>query len=302
MSRHLLSIMDLEKTEIDALLDRAVELKQRAAAGKRETALHGKCLGLLFDKASTRTRLSFETAMIRMGGQSIFISAADTQIARGEPIRDTVRVMSGYLDGLIVRTYAQDTVREFAEWAEIPVISGLTDLYHPCQILSDLLTVVEKKGGYAGLKIAWVGDGNNVAHSWINAAARLGFSLRLGCPEECFPNEAVLAAAREAGADVEVLTDPAAAVEGADVLNTDVWASMGQEDLLESRKQIFLPYQLNQGLLSHADSEAIVLHCLPAHREEEITSEVLEGPQSAVWDQAENKMHLHKALLEMLLA
>lgn len=302
MKKDILSILDLEKADIDHLLGRAVELKRRKSSGITETTLAGRTLGLLFDKASTRTRLSFETAMIQLGGTSLFISARDTQIGRGEPIRDTARVMARYLDALVIRTYAQDTVAEFARYASIPVINGLTDLFHPCQVLSDLLTVVEKKGGYEGLVIAWVGDGNNVAHSWINAAAVLGLELRLACPADHFPNRGVMDKALALGRGRIILTtDPVAAVTGADVLNTDVWASMGQEELLEARKAVFRPYQLNGALVSKAKPDAIVMHCLPAHREEEITDAVLEGPQSVVWDQAENKMHLHKAVLETLI-
>ena len=302
MSRHIRSILDLTKDEIDGLFERALEIKQRHAQGIVDRSLRGKTLGLIFDKPSTRTRVSFEAAMAQLGGTSLYISAKDTQIVRNEPIKDTARVLSGYLDGLAIRTYSQAVLEEFAAHAAIPVINALTDRYHPCQVLSDLLTVIEHKGGYRGLKIAWVGDGNNMAHSWINAAGLLGFDLFLACPREYTPDAEILERAADASDGVIRLSeDPHAAVDGADVVNTDVWASMGQEEELEGRKRIFAPYQVDADLMTRADSEAIVMHCLPAHREEEISDEVLEGPSSVVWDQAENKMHMAKAILEWLV-
>ncbi len=303
MKKDILSLLDLEKADFDRLFDRAIELKKRRKQGLSDTPLAGKSLGLLFEKASTRTRLSFETAMIQLGGTPIFISSKDTQMARNEPIRDTARVMSRYMDALAIRTYSQEIAEEFAKYMDVPVINALTDLYHPCQVLSDIMTVIECKGGYAGLKIAWMGDGNNVAHSWINAAAVLGLKLSLGCPEGYFPDKTILDRALDRKCGTIVVTaDPAEAVKDADVIYTDVWASMGQEDLLEDRKKIFMPYQVNDALVSKAKADAIVLHCLPAHRDEEITDAVMEGPKSVVWDQAENKMHMHKAILEALMA
>jgi len=244
--------------------------------------------------------------MVQMGGVPTFISAKDTQIARNEPIKDTARVMSRYIDALVIRTYSQSTVEEFAKWSSIPIINGLTDLYHPCQVLSDIMTVIECKGGYQGLNIAWVGDGNNVAHSWINAASILGFNLTLACPEGYQPEGEIVQNSQckmqnSGRGAIRVIRDPVEAVKDADVINTDVWASMGQESESESRKKIFAPYQVNAELMKKAHQDAIVMHCLPAHREEEITDEVMEGSQSVVWDQAENKLHLHKALLEMLI-
>lgn len=299
MTKDLLTLLELSKEEIDILFQRAIELKRRHKQGIRENSLSGKTLGLLFDKASTRTRISFEAAMVQMGGVPTFISAKDTQIARSEPIKDTARVMSRYIDALVIRTYSQSMVDEFAKWSSIPIINGLTDVYHPCQALSDIMTVIECKGGYQGLNIAWVGDGNNVAHAWINAAAILGFNLTLACPEGYQPEKEIVQRANSGA--IRVITDPVEAVKDADVVNTDVWASMGQESESEARKKIFTPYQVNAALIKHARKNAIVMHCLPAHREEEITDEVMEGSQSVVWDQAENKLHLHKALLEMLI-
>jgi len=303
VKKDIRSLLDLTESDFIALFDRAAELKDRRRRGIADTPLAGKTLGLLFDKASTRTRVSFETAAAQLGGTPLFISAGTTQMARAEPVADTARVLSRYLDALAIRTYSQDLLEEFADHGEIPVINALTDRYHPCQVLSDLMTVIEKRGGYRGVKIAWVGDGNNVAHSWINAAAVLGLSLTLACPEGFFPDEKILEAAQAMSRGrIEVTANPAAAVADAGVIYTDVWASMGQEAEAENRKSIFMPYQVNADLLRKAPADVIVMHCLPAHRGEEITDEVLEGPASVVWDQAENKMHIHKAILEALMA
>ncbi len=302
MKKDILSIWDLTKDDVDRLIKRAIKLKTLQKQGMSEYKFSGKSLGLLFEKHSTRTRLSFEAAMIQLGGTPIYISTETTQMARHEPVKDTARVLSGYLDALAIRTYSQDLLEEFAIHCTIPVINALTDLYHPCQVLSDLMTVVELKGHYENLKIAWIGDGNNMAHSWINAAATLGLKLVLACPERYLPNPDILRRAKKQGiGDISVTTDPVLAITDADVVNTDVWASMGMEKEAEERKKVFIPYQLNQALLEKAKKDAIVLHCLPAHREEEITDEVLEGSQSAVWDQAENKLHMHKAILEALI-
>jgi ornithine carbamoyltransferase len=267
-----------------------------------ENTLAGKTLGLVFDKVSTRTRVSFQAAMTQMGGASLFINTRDSQISRSELVRDTARVLSRYLDVLAIRTYSQDQLEEFARYADIPVINALTDLYHPCQVLSDLMTVIECKGGYEGLKYAWVGDGNNVSHSWINAASVLGLDLTLACPEGYWPKNEVLGAARAGGQKpIRILHDPVEAVSGADVIYTDAWVSMGQESEYSQRRQRFEPYQVNEALVAQAKPDAIVMHCLPAHRGEEISESVLEGPQSVVWDQSENKMHMHKAVLEILI-
>jgi len=302
LKKDILTIWDLTKDDADCLIKRAIKLKTLRKHGVGEKLFFGKTLGLLFDKHSTRTRLSFEAAMIQLGGTPIYISTATTQIARQEKVNDTARVLSGYLDALAIRTYSQNLVEEYAKYCTIPVINALTDLYHPCQVLSDVMTVVEKKGSYQGLKIAWLGDGNNMAHSWINAAAVLGLKLVLACPKSDYPKRDILQKTTECGIEeISVTTDPLYAISDADVVNTDVWASMGMENEAEERKSVFFPYQLNQALLRKAKKEAIVLHCLPAHREEEITDEVLEGTQSVVWDQAENKLHMHKAILEALI-
>ena len=302
MTTHLLTLADLAKEEFEAFFKRAIELKEKQQKGTAVPMQAGKSLGLLFDKPSTRTRVSFETAMVQLGGSPLFISSKDTQMSRAEPIKDTARVLSRYLDALAIRTFSQETIEEFARFSTIPVINALTDAYHPCQVLSDLLTVIEHKGSVENLKIAWIGDGNNMAQSWINAAAVLGFELHLACPKDYFPDSKIMTAAmKKSKAKITLDTDPIAAIKNADVVNTDVWASMGQEAEQEARKKIFAPYQVNAALLEKAAKDAIVLHCLPAHREEEITEAVLEGPQSVVWDQSENKLHMHKAILDILL-
>ena len=302
MKKDILTLFDLSKEDFDLLFERAAELKKRFKSGVTDRTLGGKTLGLIFDKPSTRTRISFEAAMAQLGGTPIFISAKDTQIARNEPVQDTARVLSKYLDGLAIRTYSQEFLDEFAEFATIPVINALTDLFHPCQVLSDIMTVIEVKGGYEGIKIAWIGDGNNVAHSWINAAAVLGLNLVLACPDGYSPDRGVMERALDRRVGKIILTtDPVEAVDNADVVYTDVWASMGQEGELDDRKRVFEPFQVNKKLLKNAAENAVVMHCLPAHRGEEIHEDVLEGPNSVVWDQSENKLHMHKAILDVLL-
>jgi len=296
MKKDLLSIQDITKDEILALIDRGLKIK----AEKRRTdmPLKGYTLGLLFEKPSTRTRVSFETAMFRLGGNTIFMNKQDTQLSKNETVKDTARVLSRFLDILVVRTFSQEMLEKMAKWAEIPVVNALTDMYHPCQILSDAMTLKEKLGTLEGIKVAWVGDGNNVAHSWINLASKLGFRLVLACPPAYFPSKEVL---MHAGKNVEVTTDPAEAVKDADAINVDVWTSMGQEKEREQRLKDFAGYQLNRPLIDMAKPDVIVMHCLPAHVGEEISEEVFEGPHSVVFDQAENKMHLHQALLEAML-
>jgi ornithine carbamoyltransferase len=303
MARHLLRLSDFSKEELNAYIERAIVLKRETAAGVQHQQLAGKTIGLIFEKASTRTRVSFEAAMYGLGGQVIFLSTKETQLARSEPLKDMSRVMSRYVDGLVVRTYGQEVVSELARYSTIPVINALTDLFHPCQVLSDVMTVIEKKGNIANLKVAWIGDGNNMANSWVQAAARLGFELVLACPEGYDPQQDLLKEAQqETGARITVMRDPKEAVKGADVINTDVWASMGQEEEQQVRLQVFKEFQVDKALLSNARTDCIVLHCLPAHRGEEISDEVLEGPQCVAFDQAENKMHIHKAILEKHLA
>jgi ornithine carbamoyltransferase len=303
MAKHLLALKDFDRQELASYIDQALLLKKEARSGIRHQHLAGKTVGLIFEKPSTRTRVSFEAAMYGLGGRVIYLSGRDTQLARNEPLKDMARVMSRYVDGVVVRTFGQQVVDELARYSSVPVINALTDLHHPCQVLSDIMTVIEYKGAIADLHIAWVGDGNNMANSWIEAAARFGFSLSLACPQGYEPDPVILAAASSlAVRPIRVVRDPAEAVAGADVINTDVWASMGQENEQEERLAIFRPYQVNTALLARAKAGAIVLHCLPAHRDEEITDEVLEGPQCAAWDQAENKLHIHKAILLQHLA
>ncbi len=300
MTTHLISLWDFNNDELRAYIDRALLLKKEAQEGIRHQQLMGKTIGMIFEKPSTRTRVSFESAMYAMGGQVIYLSSRDTQLARNEPLKDMARVMSRYVDGLVVRTFAQAVVDEMAAYASVPVINALTDLYHPCQILSDIMTVLEVKDRpLEDLKISWIGDGNNMANTWVQAACRLGFELTLACPEGYDPDTDILAAARkEAIKPITVVRDPKEAIKDADVVNCDVWASMGQEDEQEKRLAIFQPYQVNSALLAAGKKDLSVLHCLPAHRDEEITDAVLEGPQCVAWDQAENKMHIHKAILE----
>jgi ornithine carbamoyltransferase len=302
MKKDLLNLIDLAPPEFEDLFRLAGRLKDLHRRGVPHRSLAGKMLGLIFDKSSTRTRLSFEAGMFQLGGTATFLSRKDIQLGRGETIADTARVMSRFLDGVVIRTFGQEIVDEFARHAESPVINGLTDLLHPCQILGDLFTILEKNGTCAGIKVAYVGDGNNVANSWINAAARLPFRLSLACPAGYEPDRAILERGmKESPEGVELLRDPAEAVRGADVVYTDVWASMGQEEEAEARKAVFRGYQVNDALLSLAKKEVLVMHCLPAHRGEEITGEVIDGPRSIVFDQAENRMHIQKAILETLL-
>lgn len=297
--KDLLGIADLSPAEIKGLLDIARQLKSGEL-----TCNANKVLGLLFYKASTRTRVSFSVAMYQLGGQVIDLNPSVTQVGRGEPIQDTARVLDRYLDILAIRTFQQEDVRLFAEYAGIPVINALTDLEHPCQILADLLTIEECFGSLEGKTVAYVGDGNNVANSLLLGCSLMGMNVRIAAPADYKPNDSIIKKAKELanhGAEIVITEDAIAAVKEAQVVYTDVWASMGQEDLASTRIPIFQPYQVNEKLLSHADSSAIVLHCLPAHRGEEITNEVIEGKQSRVWDQAENRMHAQKALLAILL-
>lgn len=298
MPRHFLAIPDFERDELYDILALAKRMK---TGDYRDQPLRGKTLAMIFEKSSTRTRVSFEVGMYQLGGHALFLSSRDIQLGRGEPIRDTARVLSRYVNGIMIRTFGHDTIQELARYSSVPVINGLTDLLHPCQILADLLTVQEEFGNDLGrMKIAWVGDGNNMAHSWLNAAYRFGFELRLACPEGYQPDRAILERAQE-NARIVLTTDPAVAVEGADVVNTDVWASMGQEEEAEQRKRAFEGYHVDDALMARASERAIFLHCLPAHRGEEVAAEVIDGPQSVVWQEAENRLHAQKALLEFLL-
>jgi ornithine carbamoyltransferase len=302
MKKDLLSIYELETADFDIIWKKAARLKKLLKEGKEHTSLKGKTLGMIFDKSSTRTRISFEVGMYQLGGIALFLNSRDTQIGRGEIISDSARMMSRYLNGIMIRTFAQDSVEEFARCASIPVINGLTDLLHPCQILSDLFTIKEKKGSYDKLKITYIGDGNNVANTWIEAAARLPIKLALACPEGYDPDMQIMAKGKKDSKEgITLYRDPLEAAKNADVLYTDVWVSMGQESEQEKRKKIFRNYQINKRLLKEAKKDVIVMHCLPAHRGEEISSDIIDGSQSVVIDQAENRLHVQKAILEILL-
>jgi len=296
---HLTSLWNFNREQLQAYINRALELKSEAKKGTRHTTLQGKTIALIFEKPSTRTRVSFEAAMYGMGGQVIYLPGRDTQLARNEPLKDMARVMSGYVDGMVIRTYGQEIVDELSQYATVPVINALTDLHHPCQVLSDIMTVIEKKGPITDVHVAWVGDGNNMANSWIEAASRMEFALTLACPAGYDPDQDILRRAQDTAVKpITVVRAPGQAVAEADVINVDVWASMGHEGQEEERLQIFRPYQVNTALLGTAKTDTIVMHCLPAHRDEEITDEVLEGSQCVAFDQAENKLHIHKAILE----
>lgn len=295
--RDFLAIPDLSADEIGALFDLALALKGGAGP---ERPLAGKTLAMIFTKSSTRTRVSFEVGAYQLGGTALFLSSRDIQLGRGEPIKDTARVLSRYVDGIMIRTFAHADVEELARHATVPVINGLTDHLHPCQILADLLTVREAFGTFEGKRVAWIGDGNNVANSWLNAASVLGFELRLACPEGYEPDHDIFERAK-AAASVAMFEDPDEAVAGAHVVNTDVWASMGQEAEQEARVLAFKGFTVDADLMSRAAPGAIFLHCLPAHRGEEVTEEVIEGSQSRVFDQAENRLHVQKALMVQLM-
>ncbi len=298
--RDFLTIWDLTKDEIENLIKRALELK--SGADKNKCPLIGKSIGLFFEKPSTRTRVSFEVGIYQLGGQSIYLSPKEMQLGRGESIADTARVLSRYLDGIVLRLYSHSTIEEFAIYSTVPVINGLSDLHHPCQALGDLMTILEKKGRLKEIRLAYIGDGNNVANSLIEAAARTGIDLTIACPEGYEPDPDVLDRAREdAAGDILILRNPKEAAGRADVIYTDVWVSMGQEKEEEKKKIKFKEYQINSQLLQCAKNDVIVLHCLPAHRSEEITDEIMDGKNSAVFDQAENRLHAEKALLEFLV-
>ena len=305
--KDLLSIHDLSCEEVETILDLAGELKAMQKAGIEHRILAGKTLGMIFEKSSTRTRVSFETGMFQLGGQALFLSNRDLQIGRGEPIKDTARVLSRYLDGVMIRTFEHEKVEEFARYADIPVINALTDLLHPCQALTDLLTIREHKGkNLEGLKMAYVGDGNNMTHSLMYAAAKTGMNFVAATPDGYAPEEEVVQRAqedaKETGASIALVSDPFIAAKDADILVTDTWASMGQEAEHEERKKIFAPYQINRELLAAADKRAIVMHCLPAYRGEEITDDVMEAFADVIFDEAENRLHTQKAILALLMA
>jgi ornithine carbamoyltransferase len=295
--RDFITIPDFSAGELNALFALAERMRSGAYTAK---PLAGKSLAMIFTKSSTRTRVSFEVGTWQLGGQPIFLSSRDVQLGRGEPVADTARVLSRMVDGIMIRTYSHAEVEELAHFADVPVIDGLTDLQHPCQILADILTVRQHLGTYEGKKIAWIGDGNNMANSWLDASRVLGFELALACPVGYEPDPAILAAAMKGG-HVTLYRDPAAAIAGADVVNTDVWASMGQEEEQSERERAFADYQVTAALMRQAAKDAIFLHCLPAHRGEEVAAEVIDGPQSRVWDEAENRLHIQKAIMAVLI-
>jgi ornithine carbamoyltransferase len=302
MKKDLLSIYDLTAEEIETILQQTGELKRMHQQGISHHPLEGKTLAMVFEKPSTRTRVSFEVGMYQLGGHALFLNPQDTQLGRGEALADTARVLSRYVEGIMIRTFSQERVEEMARFASVPVINGLTDLLHPCQILSDCFTIWEKRGAYRGLKVAYIGDGNNVANSWINGAVRLGFDLWLACPQQYEPDQAILSRAVEESSSQIILThDPKAAAEGAHVINTDVWTSMGQEGEREGRIKALQGYQVNADLLRGAREDVLVMHCLPAHRGEEIADEVMDGSHAVVFDQAENRLHVQKAILTLLM-
>jgi ornithine carbamoyltransferase len=301
MKRDFLALSQFSKDELDNIFGLTAELKLRQKQGIEHALLKGKSIALIFEKSSTRTRISFEVGVYQLGGQPLFISSATSQMGRGEPIKDTARTISRYCDGVMIRTYGQEIVEEFAAYSSLPIINGLTDKFHPCQIMADIFTVMEHKGRYEGLKYAWVGDGNNMANTWIEAAAIFGFELRLACPKGYEPDAGVLAWAAKKGAKLLLTTDPREAVRGADVVNTDVWASMGQEAEQKEREKAFSGYCLDEQLMRLANPDSLVLHCLPAHRGEEITDAVIEGKNSVVWDEAENRLHVQKAIMASLI-
>lgn len=297
-TRHFLTLMDLDRGELKALIRRAIELKLEFKAGGVYEPLRNKTLAMLFDKSSTRTRLSFEAAITQFGGNAAFLEPGSTQLDRGEPIADTARVMSRFVDAVVIRTSGHAMVENFARHATIPVINGLTDDFHPCQLLADIQTFVEMRGDIAGRRVAWVGDGNNVCHSWINAARQFEFDLAIATPESYQPRRNLL---QSAAGHARWSSDARQVVTGADVVVTDTWASMGQESEKAERERVFAPYRVDSELMSLARTDAVFMHCLPAYRGKEVSADVLDGPQSVVWDQAENRLHAQKALLEFLL-
>jgi len=303
--KDLLSIHDLSTKEINDILDLAKTLKTQLKNGEQHHLLKGKTLGMIFQKASTRTRVSFEVGMWQLGGAALFLNANDMQIGRGEPVKDTARVLSRYVDGIMIRTFSHDEVIELAQFATIPVINALTDLMHPCQALTDIFTVLEHKGTLQGLKMVYIGDGNNMVNSLLQACAKVGMDISIATPKGYEPDAAIVAealtVAAETGSKIVLCEDPLEAAKDADVLYTDVWASMGKEIEQEDRREVFVNYQINQNVMNVAKKDAIVLHCLPAHRGEEITEEVLESKQSVVFDQAENRLHVQKAIMVLLM-
>ncbi len=297
--RHFLTLLDCSPDELRALLARAIELKTWQREGRLYRPLIGKVMAMIFEKSSTRTRVSFEAGMAQLGGHALFLSPKDTQFGRGEPIEDSARVLSRMVDIVMIRTFEHEKIERFAEFSRTPVINALTDLYHPCQLLADMQTWFERRGDIRGATVAFIGDGNNMCHSYINAAHQFGFGLRIAAPKGYRPQASIL---RSAGDRVTLVDAPATAADGADLVVTDVWASMGQEEEQAEREKTFAAYQVNATVMAAAHKDALFMHCLPAHRGEEVTADVIDGPQSVVWDEAENRLHAQKALIEFLLA
>ncbi|MDH5710613.1 MAG: ornithine carbamoyltransferase [Gammaproteobacteria bacterium] len=296
--RHFLTLTDLDRSEFKTLLNRAIKLKAMHRKGEIYEPLRNKVLAMIFEKSSTRTRVSFETGMAHFGGHALFLSPRDTQLGRGEPIEDSARVLSSMADCIMVRTFEHEKIELFAKYSSVPVINGLTDDVHPCQLLADMQTYLEHRGDIQGKTVTWVGDGNNMCHSYMHAAKLLDFKLNITCPEGYEPNQAFI---DETAAHIELFTDPEKACENADLVVTDVWASMGQEEEQAQRIKAFRPYQVNTELMRLAKNDALFMHCLPAHRGEEVSADVIDGKQSVAWDEAENRLHAQKALLEFLL-
>ncbi len=306
MKKNLLTINELSSNDIEHILERSAWLKKAQKDGVVHHPLRGRSLGMVFEKSSTRTRVSFEVGMYQLGGQALFLSSQDLQMGRGETLADTAKTLSRYLDGIMIRTYAQKTVEELATHASIPVINGLTDLHHPCQALADLFTIREKRGALKGLRFCYVGDGNNMAHSLIEACVKVGMHMALACPPGYEPDAGIMREAKQVasqtGSELILTSDPKKAAARADILYTDVWASMGQEKEHAQRVKAFAGYQIDEKLMKTASADALVMHCLPAHRGEEISAAVIDGPHSVVFDQAENRLHTQKAILEILMA
>jgi len=297
-ARHFLTLNDMSTSELEQLLDHASMLRNEWRQGKVRDSLKNRVLAMIFEKSSTRTRVSFEAGMTQLGGSALFLSPRDTQLGRGEPIEDSAIVISSMVDAVMIRTFAHETVERFAGASRVPVINALTDDFHPCQLLADMQTYREHRGSIRGATVAWIGDGNNMCHSYINAATRFDFHLNVACPEGYEPSEALM---EQHGDRVTIVRDPAEAAKGANLLVTDVWASMGQEDEQKAREKAFRNYQINPELMAIADKDALFMHCLPAHRGEEISVDMMEHPGSVVWDEAENRLHAQKALLEFLI-
>lgn len=296
--RHFLTLDSLTRKELEAIINRALEMKTQTKRRKFEATLNNRVLGMIFEKSSTRTRVSFETGMTQLGGHAIYLAPTGSQIGRGEPLKDTARVLSKMVDCIMLRTFEHEKLEEFSSYSDVPVINGLSDSFHPCQLLADLLTYMEARGSIENKNVVWLGDGNNMCHSYMNAARIFNFQLTVSCPKEFVPNSKIFESSKR---NTSIEHDPYKAVDGADLIITDVWASMGKEDEEKDRKAKFMKYQVNSEIMSCAKDNALFMHCLPAHRGEEVTEDVLEGPQSIVWEEAGNRLHSQKALLEFLL-